>query len=136
MPAVLFASGVPSPTAGKKRPAIAHLPGAAFWEQVRAYGGVPEEVLRSADFRAYFEGILRNDFAAVEGYTPSPDPVDVPLHVFYGRRDMTDQAAESWRHDTSAGLRCHAFDGGHFFLFDRAAEIGRVLRDALAPASA
>lgn len=136
MPAALFVSGAPSPTAGQRRPAIAHLPSALFWEQVRAYGGVPEKGLQSAEFREYFEGILRNDFDAVEGYAPPADPIDVPLHVLYGREDITDQAAQSWRHDTSAGLRCHAFDGGHFYLFERTAEVGRLICDALAPGSA
>lgn len=136
LPAALFASGAASPTAGQRRSAIAQLPGEAFWQQVRAYGGVPEEALQEAAFRDYFETILRHDFAAVEGYAAPPEPIDVPIHVLYGRADMSEEAADSWKRDTSAGLRGHAFTGGHFFLFDHTAEIGRIVRAALAPASA
>lgn len=135
-PALLFASGTASPAAGKRRPAIARLPSADFWAQVSTYGGLPEAVLQAGELRDYFETILRGDFAAVEGYAPPPALFEAPIHVLFGREDISDEAAGTWRLDTSAELRRHPFAGGHFYLFEHPAEIGRLIAEIVEPVRA
>ncbi|MBD1204714.1 MAG: thioesterase [Rhodobacteraceae bacterium] len=126
MPAFFAPSGSPSPATRKREP-IAHLPGAAFWTEVERYGGVPTEILAVADFRDYFESILRKDFAIIEDSRPLDQKLNVPVHVFFGIADMSIAEAESWRDVTSGDVQLHGFSGDHFFLFQHADEIARTV---------
>lgn len=131
LPQVLFASGTPAPAA-RRRTAVAHLPKEAFWREVRAYGGMPDEILRVPDFRDFYETVIRADFAVIEsGPAPAPRAVPVPVVAFYGTGEMSEGEAATWQRETTRPFTSHGYPGGHFFLFDHAeavaAEILRVL---------
>ncbi len=130
MPVHLFVSGTAAPQSRRTAP-IAHLSGKEFWQAVTSYGGVPAQLLDSSELMDYFEELLRFDFQAVEGYAPQPTPQPVPITVLYGRDDMSKEEANSWQAETNETFQSHAFNGGHFFLFDSIAEITCCLREEL-----
>jgi len=135
LPEMLFVSGTVSP-ATRSRKKISHLPGEAFWREIRDYGGIPEEILEVADFRDFFEGILRKDFAVLEGAAAhAPHPVPVPITAFYGLAEMTEAQAMSWEWETSRFLDAYGFPGHHFFVFEHVAAIAEIVVRALAPRS-
>ena len=67
LPRHLFFSGgrAPSYPPFKKK---AHLPQKEFWEAIRDYGGLQEEIFDYPELLAFFEPILRHDLQAVEGF--------------------------------------------------------------------
>lgn len=139
LPGHIFASGTVAPSA-RPRTAISHLPREAFWRAIRAYGGVPEQVLAVPDFVDYFEPIMRSDFRLLEA-TPAPAcpaPVPVPVTVLYGTGEMTSRQAESWSAETTRSVTVVGFPGHHFYLDAQVAEVATVIRAALAapPATA
>jgi surfactin synthase thioesterase subunit len=132
LPEMLFVSGTVSPPT-RSRKVISHLPREAFWQEIRNYGGMPDEILEVPDFRDFFEGILRNDFAVLEG-TPAlaPRPVPLPIVAFYGLSEMTEAQAMSWEWETSRFLDTYGFPGRHFFVFEHAGAVADVVARALA----
>ncbi len=125
-PQHLFVSGTSFPLVRKKK-RISSLPSSQFWEAVINYGAVPKEILTIDDLREYFEPILRCDFRAVENYQPEMKVLDIPITVFWGTSDMTKEDASSWKELTSRNCALHAFEGGHFFLFEHIQEIVKII---------
>jgi surfactin synthase thioesterase subunit len=131
LPEALFASGTVSPAA-RSRKIVSTLPKEAFWDEIRAYGGLPEEILQVADFRDFFEGILRSDFAVLESAPqPAPRPVPVPIVALYGEGEMAAAQAATWEWETNRSLETHGFPGGHFFLFDHIDAVARIVTRTL-----
>ncbi len=93
------------------------LPDAEFKEVLRAYGGMPEELLGDEDFCAMVLPVMRADFAmAVQAVDLSP--IDCPIIAYAGTHDANASATDmsEWRRFTTAGFRLREFAGGHFFL--------------------
>jgi surfactin synthase thioesterase subunit len=133
LPEMLFVSGTVSPSTRSRR-VISHLPKEAFWQEIRNYGGMPDEILEVADFRDFFEGILRNDFAVLEGSPAlAPRPVPVPIIAFHGLSEMTETQAMSWEWETSHSLDTYGFPGHHFFVFEHVEAVAEVVARALMP---
>jgi medium-chain acyl-[acyl-carrier-protein] hydrolase len=130
LPVSFFASGAASPVA-RVRQRISLLPGELFWEKIASYGLIPEAIFKDQGFRDYFEVLLRNDFAAVEGYIPAPGLFNIPLHVLYGQDDMSAPQAESWRDVGCGEVQSYPFSGGHFFLFDHLDEVCQIIQGVI-----
>lgn len=93
------------------------LPDSEFKQVLRAYGGMPEELLDDEDFCAMALPVMRADFAmAVQGVDLAP--VDCPVVAYAGIHDAAAGRSEmaGWQRFTRAGFRLREFDGGHFFL--------------------
>ncbi|RKK02292.1 alpha/beta fold hydrolase [Pseudoroseomonas wenyumeiae] len=131
LPQGIYASGTMAPSA-RQRKSISQLPRDDFWREIRAYGGVPAEILAVPDFMDYFEGILRDDFRLLEEALPPPSPVPVPVTVLYGTDEMTLTQAESWTAETTRPVVIHGFSGHHFFLSTQFAAVAKVIRDGMA----
>lgn len=119
-------SGCLSPAAASARPpADRHL-----WnddrltEYVRELGGTPEEALRDPELRGYLLGVLRADFAVVDGYRAIRDAQlsRTPGAVFCGLADPV-ASPDGWCRAFRQSMSCHSFAGGHFSLFDRVEEV-------------
>ncbi|MBC2768958.1 thioesterase II family protein [Pusillimonas minor] len=138
LPSLFFASGAVAPSAYRVRN-VAALSSEAFWEEVRGYGGVPEMLIQDAEYRAYFETILRQDMRLLEHaphYTLSPEqremdaPIPVPVVAFRGHADPACHAMSSWQNETAFPLQQRTFAGGHFYLFDDWPAVAAAVRDA------
>lgn len=99
------------------RTPIHPLESSAFWEAIMDLGGTPKEILDSAEAKALFEPILRNDFRMCETYRHRQDGkrLDCPTHVFVADRDtMADAAtATAWREFVGGDFVMHSLQGNH-----------------------
>ncbi|QJB31605.1 thioesterase [Chitinophaga oryzae] len=105
------------------------LPRKEFAAVLRDLGGVPAEVLDDDQAMDFFEPVIRSDFKVLEtySYTPAP-PLDIPVTVLLGKEDHSaHKEGVPWQDITTLPVDVRYFDGGHFFLMDKAAEIARLV---------
>jgi len=135
LPLVFFPSGAVAPSAYAINP-VASLPSDTFWEKISQFGGVPDVVLADAEYRQYFETILRHDLALLEqapiyampvaSRTPAT-PLAVPVVVLMGDADAAASRATSWQAETGFPLVVEPFAGGHFYLFEAWPAVAEVI---------
>jgi surfactin synthase thioesterase subunit len=108
------------------------LPEPEFVQALRELGGFSEEVLNDPELMEYLLPVLRADVQAVDQYqTASEKPLDIPITVLIGDDDdVTIDEAQAWQAETTQPVRVERFSGGHFFLFDHAKAVARLIGDA------
>lgn len=109
------------------------LPPLEFKNELKRLGGVPEEILEDEEAMAFFEKILRADFAAVENYSyEHAPPFSVPITVMHGREEnIRKEDADLWKDVTTENISVHKFNGGHFFIFDQLEGVAKIIDQAL-----
>ncbi|MEU2233384.1 thioesterase II family protein [Streptomyces vietnamensis] len=120
-PAALVVVAHRAPHAARGLPPISGLPSEAFWAEVEAMGGTPDEVLAREELRTATEPRLRADFAACESYRflPGPPlPCRVMGYVGSSDRQATATSMQPWRMHTLDGFSLTERPGGHFFLHE------------------
>ncbi|MBL3608801.1 thioesterase II family protein [Rhodovulum sulfidophilum] len=121
----LFVSGARPPHLPDPEP-IHGLPDPAFREALRARGGTPDAILDDAGMFSFFAPTLRRDLRAAETwFDPDAPAPGVPLVVLNGRGDRVVKAESAgvWARYASTEPGLHEFDGGHFFVQARGAEV-------------
>ena len=125
LPRVFFPSGAVAPS-GYEVSALASLPSDAFWERLTLLGGTPQAVLADAEYRQFFETILRADLALLEQapvYAQPPairvkyPPLPLLIVVLMGLDDAAASRAPSWQPESALPVLVETFAGGHFYLF-------------------
>ena len=108
-PLVLFASGTEAPAVRDGR----------RWERPRS----------DAELMALVLPVLRADFLMCGAYAHRPRrALPCPVHVLGGTRDdVARPALEAWGRETAADFAIDLFDGDHFFIHSRQAEVLRVV---------
>ena len=112
------------------RSAIALAPDDELAAAVRDMGGTPPGALDHPELRALMLPVIRHDFAWYHDYSYAEEPpLPVPLVAFGGADDdvTPPELAREWARHTSAGLRMHELEGGHFFLESAAREVTEVI---------
>jgi medium-chain acyl-[acyl-carrier-protein] hydrolase len=106
-----------------------------LWDEVRGMGGTPEELFANPELRELFFPVLRRDFKLVDTYevVPGRDALNCPFVVLYGQGDSLTPAETlmEWAKYSSCKTTLHGFDGGHFFVFDRAEEVAELVNQYL-----
>jgi surfactin synthase thioesterase subunit len=107
-----------------------------FIEELAMYGGLDMDLLRVPSFRRVFLPMLRADFALFENYEYQPGkPLSCPITALAGVSDeiVPPDSLAGWKDHTeaSADFELLRFEGGHFYLRDRADELTRVVADRL-----
>jgi medium-chain acyl-[acyl-carrier-protein] hydrolase len=100
------------------------------------YGGIPPQLLHSADLLALLLPALRADLAALETFQPSKGAVlPCPVSAFGGTDDplVPRNHLEAWRDQTSGPFRTRVFPGGHFYLESQRDALLAELAATLAP---
>lgn len=108
------------------------LPDAEFKDVLRAYGGMPEELLDDQDFCEMALPVMRADFAlAVQAVDLAP--VDCPIIAYAGTQDTAASAVDmaEWQRFTTGEFRLREFAGGHFF-FRSASDFEATLKADMA----
>lgn len=115
----LFVSGYRAPQLPAANPAIHVLPDHEFLQEIRRLNGTPKPLLENAEFMQLILPTLRADFTALETYvyTPGP-PLSCPITTLGGLQDpeVSVDALEAWREQTSATFSLQMLPGDHFFL--------------------
>ncbi|MEV3859889.1 alpha/beta fold hydrolase [Streptomyces sp. NPDC050095] len=107
---------------------------AAILNDVADLGGTDRDLLDDPEIQEMVLPALRGDYRAFGSYRwGGGEPLAVPMTVLVGDDDpmVTLTAAESWREHTTGDFDLRVFPGGHFYLFDRVAEVAHVVRDGL-----
>ena len=134
LPRHLFVSGRPSPSVPGKEKDWHRLPRTDFLKILKRFGGTPSEVIGNQELMELFEPVLRADFQALADYTyEKSEPLDVPMTVLWGRdENVTRAEALGWQEQTTKDFALLEFSGGHFFIFQHAAEIVGIFSRAVA----
>ncbi len=100
-----------------------HLADDALLADMVALGGMPAELLAEPDLVEHVLAVLRADLAVAEAHAHRPGaPLPCPITALRGRDDpeTTGAGVAAWCEHTAAAFRALDFQGGHFFLHDRA----------------
>jgi surfactin synthase thioesterase subunit len=134
-PERLFVSGRRAPQLPMEVHDLAAMDVAELAGFLRDLGGTPDVVLDDPDTLSFLQPLLAADFSVNERYAHTPEePLDMPMTAFAGIEDPGAGLVEMapWDLQTSAGFRLHPLEGGHFAVFDRAAEVHRAIAADLA----
>ncbi len=118
-------------------PPLRQLPDVQFVDALqRRYGGIPAEVMREKELLALLLPALRADIAALETFRPPagrPKLPGVPVHAFGATDDprATLQDMLAWREETTGPFLSQLFQGDHFYLVDRRADVLAQLQEVL-----
>ena len=118
-PVHLFVSGRCAPQVPDPDPPIHTLPEPEFLDELRRYNGTPESVLENAELMELILPTLRADFAVIETYVYTPEPLlDCPITAFGGLEDgkVSYDDLEAWREQTNADFSLQMFPGDHFYI--------------------
>lgn len=132
LPKYLFVSGQTAPHLIKPDNRYS-LPDDKFIEMLRQMEGTPDELLTDKGFIQFFLPIVKMDFQAIANYQHIPaKPFNVPITVLLGRQEnITDEDAANWQMETNEEIAIHRFDGGHFFIFNQAEEVCRLISEKI-----
>ena len=123
-PVHLFVSSHRAPQLPFPRPPIHTLPQAQLIAELKAWNGIPEEILADQEVLDFFLPILRADLTIAETavYHPEP-PLAVPLTALGGEEDslVSQDELDLWRSQTSRNFEMVSFVGDHFYLYGPAA---------------
>jgi external thioesterase TEII len=128
-PLQVIVTGNPGP--GVKENKRRHLMGREeFKNELRAIGGVPEQILANTEMLDFFEPILRADFKIVEGEdVRSLPPIKAPIYAIMGSREEKADEIGNWRLFTSSRFESKIMEGDHFFIYDHAVPVAETIKD-------
>lgn len=127
-PLRLVLSGA-APPQREQREKLSALPQPEFLARVEAMGGMPSLVRETPELLSLFAPILRADFSAAEGYDDARVRTGAtPVRVLRGTGDrLAAPERGSWSECFARRPEFLDFPGGHFFLFDRPAEVAAAV---------
>lgn len=128
-PRHLFFTGCIGPSLPERHLVDHTLPRHEFFKEIRTLGGSPEEVLNNPSLLDFFEPILRADFQAVASFKYVRSvPFSIPMSIGIGTEEQsTYEEAMAWQQETTHPIEIRTFTGNHFFIYDHAHEIIRML---------
>lgn len=133
-PLHLFITGTMGPSATSRGEKKRHqMVQDEFLEEIKGFGGMPDEMLQNNELLYYFEPILRSDFEASESYIHTYYPaLNVPITVITGTgEDMEAGDIEAWQHESLYKVDFRRLPGKHFFIFDFVPEIIQIIAKKL-----
>jgi surfactin synthase thioesterase subunit len=133
-PTRLFLSARRAPSCLEKSRLWSTFSDAELVGTIRDLGGTNHAVLECPELLELFMPVLRADIRALEKGDPeSPGGLDVPLSIYRGLDDDVDREdADRWRLESRGAFERLDFAGGHFFVLERAPEVGACVRRRLA----
>ncbi|MFH8987936.1 thioesterase II family protein [Streptomyces sp. NPDC017940] len=131
-PARLFASGRRAPST-RREENVHTRDDDGIVAEMKAMSGTDAAVLGDEELLRMVLPAIRSDYRAIETYGPVDTTVDCPVTALVGDGDpkTTVPEADAWRAHTSAAFDIQVFQGGHFYLSPRAAEVIATVREAL-----
>jgi surfactin synthase thioesterase subunit len=134
VPKHLFVTGTVGPSASvrleKKRSLLGK---EAFLQEIKDFGGMPEEILKNDELLDFFEPILRADFTVSESYRHTATPLlNIPITVITGsEEDMEIDEIKTWQKETSEPIDFKVLSGGHFFIYGHVETILQIISNKL-----
>jgi surfactin synthase thioesterase subunit len=131
-PIHLFITGTTGPSVGYRH-SYHSLSKKDFFEQIRKFKGMPDEILNNEEFMDFFEPIMRSDFKAAETYTYEvTTPLDIPISVVIGdEEEMEYEDVKAWSKESIAGVEISKLPGSHFFIFEHGEYLMKYIGDKI-----
>ncbi|MET7383396.1 alpha/beta fold hydrolase [Streptomyces sp. NPDC005526] len=98
----------------------------ALVAELRSMSATDQAVFDDPELLALLVPMIRADYRLIERYRrEAPPRIDTPITVFRGRTDdrFPPQEADAWRELTSRRFAHRVFEGGHFYLRNRAHQV-------------
>jgi surfactin synthase thioesterase subunit len=133
-PASAFFSGRMAPHLKEDDKILHLLPDDEFTEEIKKLGLTPAELFEHQELVNLFLPILKADYRMIETYACDvrTDPINSEFVIMTGKEDQwTQNRIGEWAPLTSRGCHFQEFEGGHFFLYERTAEVIDVLNRRL-----
>lgn len=134
-PVHLFISSHQAPHLPDRHPKLHHLSDEELLiETERLYRAWPEIVLQDRELLQIFLSIMRADLAMLETYQYRPgEPLDCPISVFGGMDDdsVHEDDLSAWRDQTRSSFSLKMFEGDHFFIQAKRADLIQAIRSEL-----
>ncbi|MER8014049.1 thioesterase II family protein [Streptomyces griseoluteus] len=130
LPERLIVSAFPAPHLPRHGARLSGLPDAELIAVLNErYGGIPPQVAADPELLAVLLPAFRADFALLENHRHRESgPLPVPLVVLGGAADgITADQLDAWDRHSTAPVRRHTFQGGHFYFRDDMASVAAVL---------
>jgi surfactin synthase thioesterase subunit len=100
-----------------------------FKNELKALGGIDEDVLGEEEWFSFYEPVLRADFELAEKYNSYKEiPVQAPIFAMMGSREDNVEKITNWKKFTSSRFGYKIFEGGHFFIYEYPSEIANIIR--------
>lgn len=101
-----------------------------FKEELRALGGVPEEVLINEELFDFFSPILRSDFEVLEkdNYHERGMVIQTPITAIMGDEEETMVDIDNWKKFTDGDFSSQLMKGNHFFIYNHEIELSNTLK--------
>ncbi len=135
MPFKLFVSGRRAPHLNTGDKGLSQMSDKDLLEELRNYGGTPEELLANEELMSLMLPIVRADFRVHEAYVHEPgEPLNIPMAAFGGIGDpeVPREHIDAWRQHTSAEFLLRMLPGEHFFVLRERALVQRAILTDLA----
>ena len=137
-PCALIVAARPAPQVLYTQHRISHLPDREFVRHLeQRYGVLDPAIASDPEMLALATTMMRADIEMLEGYRFQPgQPLACPITAFGGDADRSTSPEHiaGWAEQTSAGFDTQQFNGGHFFMKERPAEVidavARILKRA------
>lgn len=129
-PAALVVSGRRGP-ACRREESVHRRDDSGILAELRELSGTDQSLLDDEDVVRMILPAIRADYRAIETYRHRPGPrLSCPVTVLVGDADpqVTQDEAAAWREHTDGCFQLKVFEGGHFFLVPRSAEVIALLR--------
>ncbi|MGG3280966.1 thioesterase II family protein [Paenibacillus solani] len=139
LPSAVFLSGRGAPHCEQEKARRIHmLPDGEFLDELKKFGGMPDELFQHQELLNMFMPILRADFKLVGEYEHRMrSPLPLRLTILSGKDDICVEGSLSeWEQYAMRGSELMLFNGGHFFLHEREDEIVEVINKMLTEAPA
>ncbi|QIH33430.1 alpha/beta fold hydrolase [Sphingobacterium sp. DR205] len=97
--------------------------------EIKAMGGLPEEILKNKDFTDYYLPIIRADFELIEkSNLINESPVNVPIFAIMGNEEERYRKISEWQIYTTAQFNYEILEGNHFFIYRHAQYIASKIK--------
>lgn len=127
-PLCFVATGNPGPNIKNDRQRF-DLPKEEFISELKILGGIENEVIENEQLFSFFEPVLRADFEIVEKKSGLSNDLKIstPIYACMGDKEKYCNQIQNWEQYTSNSFKSRIFKGNHFFIYDHAEEIAKII---------
>lgn len=134
-PLHLFVSGRYPPSTRRTEKYLSRLPDNIFLEEVCKLGGTSTELVVNKELCDIFVPILKADYRIIEEYKyiNSDRKFNYGITAFNGKDDLevTYNEVKEWGQHTLLQNPIYEFEGNHFFINDKIAEISEIINSTI-----
>lgn len=133
LPECFFVSGYGGPSKLKSTIKVSELNSIDFWNTLKLYGGIPNEISEDEILKDFFEPIIKADFKAIENYKYEFNgTLNFRLIGFFGDNEKTNKEEMNlWQKETEIPISIIKFPGNHFFIYDNWNKIAKIIQSII-----